>query len=72
MKRDKKIAVFLLILISISCLVPSFAEASERENGSFETFLSAKVVISSSTSSQITKSPGKVAAAMGGAAVWEG
>ena len=40
MKRDKKIAVFLLILISISCLVPSFAEASERENGSFETFLS--------------------------------
>ncbi len=40
MKKNKKIALFLLILISISCLVPSFAEASDKEDGSFETFLS--------------------------------
>lgn len=40
MKKNKKIAVFLLIVISISCLVPSFAGAAERENSGFETFLS--------------------------------
>ena len=40
MKKNKKIALFLLILISISCLAPSFAAASDKEDGSFETFLS--------------------------------
>lgn len=40
MKKNKKTVWFLLIVIFISCLAPSLAGAAERDDGSFETFLS--------------------------------
>ena len=40
MKKNKKTVWFLLKVIFISCLAPSLAGAAERDDGSFETFLS--------------------------------
>lgn len=40
MKKNKIVAVFILILLCLTCILPTFACASDSENTSFETFLS--------------------------------
>ncbi|MDD3963192.1 MAG: hypothetical protein PHG52_00465 [Synergistaceae bacterium] len=40
MKKNKIVAVFMLTLLCLTCVLPSFACASDSEDTSFETFLS--------------------------------
>ena len=40
MKTNKIVAIFMLILLCLTCVLPSFACASDSDDTSFETFLS--------------------------------
>lgn len=40
MKKNKIVAVFMLTLLCLTCVLTSFACASDSEDSSFETFLS--------------------------------